>query len=158
MELNPASSALPPTRAPRHPADFDLSVGFRWSVAFHVALVFLVITKNLVFPGESIPYVPTLRVDIVGLPDILKKDLNKVPKMMDPSKLSDALKRAENEANSVKKTVVHKAEVERAMPEELGASRLDRPSELLGSGADFHRRSWPTRTVQFHETLRKRPV
>jgi TonB family protein len=60
--------------------------GVSVSIFAHLAVVALVLIKCLVFPGKTIPYVPTLRVDIVGLPDVLKKDLHPVTETKPESK------------------------------------------------------------------------
>jgi outer membrane biosynthesis protein TonB len=64
----------PPSR-PQTAEDALTRQGMKWSLIGHVGLLVFILFKSLVFPGNSIPYVPTLRVDIVGLPDVLKKDL-----------------------------------------------------------------------------------
>ena len=56
--------------------DDALKKGIKWSIVFHVALVFIVVVKPVFFPDA--PYIPSLRVDLVELPQILKKDLYKV--------------------------------------------------------------------------------
>lgn len=55
-----------------------LSRGLIGSFAAHLALLLFLFLKSLVFPSNPIPYIPSLRVDIVGLPEILKKDLSRV--------------------------------------------------------------------------------
>jgi len=52
----------------------ELSRGVRLSLIAHGAIAALILIKSLVFPSKTIPFIPTLRVDIVGLPDVLKKD------------------------------------------------------------------------------------
>lgn len=52
-----------------------------WSLCAHgIALVFILV-KSVFFPGEPIRIVPTLRVDMVGLPDVVKKDLPSLSKL-----------------------------------------------------------------------------
>lgn len=53
---------------------YSLSGGLRRSIALHTGLLLTTILSIIVFPGTPVRYIPTLRVDIVGLPDILKKD------------------------------------------------------------------------------------
>ena len=55
--------------------DFERLDGLRKSLAIHGLLLALVLLASLVFQGNPIPILPTLRVDVVGLPDALKKDL-----------------------------------------------------------------------------------
>lgn len=52
---------------------------FKFSAIAHLSLIAFIILKSLVFPGKAIPYTPALRVDLVALPDILKKDLKFIP-------------------------------------------------------------------------------
>jgi TonB family protein len=59
--------------------DRDLSFGMKVSLLLHVALLAAVILKSLVFPGEPEVWTPALRVDIVGLPEVLKQDLAQLP-------------------------------------------------------------------------------
>ena len=68
----------PPTHHPMHPSETDFRTGFKRSLIFHGALVVFVLLKTLVFPGNPKPYISTLRVDLVGLPDLLKKDMHNV--------------------------------------------------------------------------------
>lgn len=49
------------------------------SLIIHGIIFSLLFVKETFFPGEPIRYIPTLRVDLVGLPDILKKDLENIP-------------------------------------------------------------------------------
>lgn len=58
----------------------ELGRAFWWSIFVHGAIALFIVLKSLVFPSEPIMLAPSLRVDIVGLPDILKKDLAQVSK------------------------------------------------------------------------------
>ncbi len=60
--------------------DDNLSRAFRWSMFVHGAIAVFIILKSLVFPADPIFQAPSLRVDLVGLPDLLKKDLAQVSK------------------------------------------------------------------------------
>jgi outer membrane biosynthesis protein TonB len=55
-----------------------LRAGLRWSVLAHVVFIVFIWFKSLVFPSETKPFTPVLRVDIVDLPSVLKKDLDKL--------------------------------------------------------------------------------
>lgn len=90
---------LPPDRPPSLPSDRDYQAGLRWSLGLHVAALLAIAVKSLVFPGTVTPYVPTLRVDIVGLPDVLKKDLSNVPATKE---VSEILKKAAQDAEKIK--------------------------------------------------------
>ncbi|MGK5090068.1 cell envelope integrity protein TolA [Bdellovibrionota bacterium FG-2] len=81
-------SGLPPIR-PRQDADRDFKLGVKWSLGAHAAVLVFALVKSLIFPGIPLPFIPALRVDIVGLPDVLKKDVQALA----PSKeVADALK------------------------------------------------------------------
>ena len=54
--------------------DPNLSRNLKWSAIIHLAILTFVIVKSLIFPSQTERYSPALRVDIVALPDILKKD------------------------------------------------------------------------------------
>lgn len=49
--------------------------GLKRSLLGHFLLFLFVLAKTLVFPGNMSPYIPVLKVDLVELPDVLKKDL-----------------------------------------------------------------------------------
>ncbi len=70
----------PPLARPRRSDPFDLflSRAFRWSAGAHLAVLVGVVLTSLIFPSKPISYIPSLRVDLVGLPDVLKKDLGKL--------------------------------------------------------------------------------
>ena len=56
---------------------WTLNRGLRWSLICHLGLVVAIIVKSLIFPNDVKPFIPSLRVDLVGLPDSLKKDLER---------------------------------------------------------------------------------
>jgi TolA protein len=58
----------------------------------------LVVLKSLVFPSNPIPYVPSLRVDLVALPDVLKKDRQDLDQSPPPENLTESLREAEASA------------------------------------------------------------
>ena len=110
------TNALPPS-APVHnglarqgfsSSDDTLSKGLKWSFIAHGVFFFVIILKSLVFPSQAPPYIPSLRVDVVGLPDILKKDLAKVSKATEQSQL-DAKKAEERQAEKELKPKIVKA-------------------------------------------------
>lgn len=110
------SPELPPDRPPTLPSDRDYEHGLKLSLALHVALLVAVIIKTTVFPDKSIPYVPTLRVDIVGLPDVLKKDLKNQPATKE---ISQILKKAEQDAEKIKPKKLPPMKKEIAEPDEM---------------------------------------
>lgn len=67
--------ALPmPPRPRRTSEDRDLRLGLRVSLLAHATLAVFLLIRAAVAPPDSIPLPPTLRVDIVGLPDQLKSE------------------------------------------------------------------------------------
>ena len=57
-----------------------LSRGVTWSIVGHASFFLVLILKSIVLPSNPMIHNPVLRVDVVGLPDILKKDLNQISK------------------------------------------------------------------------------
>lgn len=116
------SGATPPrpSRRMRHPADKDLSWSFRWSVGLHAAIAIFLVLKSIVFPSDPAPYVSALRVDIVGLPDLLKNE-RPDPNKPSLSELESRLKETERQAEDLKLPTPTKADkaVEKADPAEM---------------------------------------
>jgi len=81
-----------------------LSAGLKWSIAGHFALFFAVMFKGLIFPDQIKPYTPTLKVDLVALPDVLKKDLVSPKQSQLNTEIASTLKKAEVDANRIKTT------------------------------------------------------
>lgn len=75
----------------RHPSEKDFTNGFFWSLIVHLALGITIVVQALIFPGQPRPYIPTLRVDLVGLPDLTKQELESAPA---PPKTSAETKQA----------------------------------------------------------------
>jgi colicin import membrane protein len=75
--------------------------GIKWSLICHFVLLLMVIVKSIVLPGKAVPYIPTLKVDLVGLPDVLKKDLNRVARSQFDQDISKVLKQAEQKAKRI---------------------------------------------------------
>ncbi len=55
--------------------DSKLSSGLKRSLLVHFVLMSLVLLKGLVIPKAPLPYIPTLKVDLVALPSQLTKDI-----------------------------------------------------------------------------------
>lgn len=53
----------------------QLKMALRASILGHGLLILFVLVKNIIIPEKTVTYIPTLQVDLVALPDILKKDL-----------------------------------------------------------------------------------
>jgi colicin import membrane protein len=119
MAANPAVPA-----APRSNYDRDISRGFKLSIFAHIALALVLLVKTVAFPGKSIIIPPTLRVDVVGLPDLLKQDLKKAPDARADEAIQKALKQAEEAAKKIEPPKPVKAPkapepVEKAEPDEM---------------------------------------
>jgi protein TonB len=82
--------------------DDSLGPGFRWSLIGHGAIALVILLKSLVFPSPPLLITPALRVDMVGLPDVLKKDLAKLSKAPPKEDLQQQLKEAAEQAKKVK--------------------------------------------------------
>jgi TolA protein len=91
MAKTAAVGALRRAATPRQDDHFGLKI----SILAHGVLVFFLLVKGVFFPGKPIPFTPALRVDMVGLPDVLKKDLHKLSKIPAPPEIEKALKEAE---------------------------------------------------------------
>ena len=81
--------------APKPQGEDAVGSNLKLSLFFHFVLLAFFVLKSVVFPGTPKPYQPSLRVDLVGLPDLLKKDLN-------PTVPSSALETAQPEEAGLK--------------------------------------------------------
>ncbi len=131
---------LPPRKRPPLPTDEDFGKGIRWSIFLHSAIVTLVLVKNLVFPTTPEPFIPTLRVDLVALPDQLKNERPQTGVAPVSDKLAEALKAAEEEVRKMKPTLkAAKKAPEPAPKEEMvlnpkeGGSAKARKKKLLSA-------------------------
>jgi TonB family protein len=108
---------------PIYPADLDYQRGLRWSILVHVFVVAVILIKSLVFPNTPKPYIASLRVDIVGLPDLLKNEKKMTPHGQSLEEIQKMLEKAENDANKIKKVPpppkVKEPPVEKAEPDEM---------------------------------------
>jgi TolA protein len=87
----------------------QLGRAITWSLVGHGAVALFIILKSLVFPGQPILIAPSLRVDLVGLPDLLKKDLANVSKTLPKSDLEEKLAEAARDAQKIKPAPVEEA-------------------------------------------------
>lgn len=92
----------------------QLGRAFTWSLVAHGGILFFILLKSLVFPGEPVLIAPALRVDVVGLPDMLKKDLSQVSKTL-PSDLQEKLVEAAKDAKKIQPV----AEPEAVKPDDM---------------------------------------
>lgn len=109
------NAATGPT-SDRSGTDRDESFGISVSLILHLLIATVIIVKSLIFPSKPIAYIPSLRVDLVGLPDILKKDLSQLSRSTPD--MAEALKKAEEAAKEIDPPKV-KNEVEPAAKDEL---------------------------------------
>lgn len=117
---------------PRRPSsalgdDSDsLTRNLKLSSTLHAVLLAILILKSLVFPGKPKTYQPALRVDLVGLPDLLKKDLSQIspatPAAPSPAEES---KKEEKEATPPKSKPIPAPVREQADPDEM----VERPTK-----------------------------
>lgn len=88
----------PPPKAPKGASERNLSSGLRRSLIVHAALFAIILIKSLVFPGTPTPYIPALRVDIVGLPDLTPSELARLPKTLPPTEAETAAEKLAEKA------------------------------------------------------------
>lgn len=113
-ELEPVSTLAPPRNPPLFQSDRDYHQGLKWSLGLHGGVLALILLKSFVFPGSPVRYLPTLRVDIVGMPDVLKKDLTSAKAAKE---LRDLIKNAEKKDQARKPKPLPKVEL--AKPDEM---------------------------------------
>ncbi len=94
----------------------DSKAGMSLSLALHVGIALFILLKTVVFPGTPIAYTPTLRVDIVDLPDALKQELRGAPKN---NEIAEVLKKAEADAKKMKPVAPNVPKEEKVDPDEL---------------------------------------
>lgn len=73
------------TGLPTVPSQPNLTWAIRWSVVLHSTLAVALLVGRFVVPTDRIVILPSLRVDLVGLPDVLKKDLSKMDLSQPPA-------------------------------------------------------------------------
>lgn len=74
--LVPAGELAPDSTA----EDYGLRLNLRRSAIAHGALLLVVVIRSIVLPGSPKTYQPALRVDLVGLPDLLRQEMQNVPR------------------------------------------------------------------------------
>jgi colicin import membrane protein len=82
----------------------------------------VILIKSLVFPNNPKPYIPTLRVDVVGLPELLRNEKKMIPQGKPLDQIQKMLEKAETDANKLKNIPAPKIKeppVEKAEPDEL---------------------------------------
>ncbi len=78
METSPSSS--PPSEFEYETyTEEKIGAGFQFSIALHLLFLSVFFARVFLFPAEPKPYTPVLRVDWVGLPDLLKSQMKNLP-------------------------------------------------------------------------------
>jgi len=121
---SPTNSTRPPQTPTPIERENELPRGLVYSLIAHAGLVILVMTKTLIFPGDPKPLIPTLRVDLVGLPDQLKGEKGSTPLPISPE-MTEALKQAENAAREIK------PKLPPAPPEQSALTEVPKKDEML---------------------------
>lgn len=112
-----AATAVPPQMTSENDA-------FSWftkiSAALHLIIGFIFVAAPLLFPHKPIQYVPSVRVDLVGLPDMTKAEQQNKPV---PAVSNAELKRLEKKLDAMKDAPklepVPEVEKEVAKPDEM---------------------------------------
>ncbi len=129
------ATALPPEWTPKHPSEQDFSIGLKWSFIAHLALMILILVKGVVFPEKPIPYFPSLRVDLVDLPDVLKKDLGKAPPPEALEKADVEVKKPKTEPTQARPRPVETTQRDemalRPKPQDINSSRQKKLKNAL---------------------------
>lgn len=100
---------------PQSPSNEFLWKNVRTSAIAHAILLVLSIIACLTFNKEPIRFIPSIRVDLVALPDIKKSDLNKYTPS-DMKELDEKLKKVEKSAKKTLETLKEKEEVKDFSP------------------------------------------
>jgi TonB family protein len=67
--------------------EITLKQALRGSLIAHGVILLFLLIKGWLFPGSQTRYLPSLRVDLVALPDVLKKDLESLKNLPTPADL-----------------------------------------------------------------------
>jgi TonB family protein len=76
----PPSLRFDPLSDPLDQREAGFDRGLRWSLLIHGVITLAILIQQLVFPSKVIMIPPSLRVDLVGLPELTKKDLALAPR------------------------------------------------------------------------------
>jgi colicin import membrane protein len=125
----------------RENRDEKLGKALKWSLALHVGIASFAFVKSVVFPSQPVMISPSLRVDMVGLPDILKKDLAQVSKTLPQEAEKE---KAPPPAEAAKPKA---AEVETAKPDEmvLNAKKAEKKKKEEAEKEAAAAKKWETR-------------
>jgi TonB family protein len=85
----------------QHYREDSLAKSIRASLLIHALLLFLALIRAYLLKDHSKPYVPSLRVDLVALPDLLKNEVKRAHHKELQKELSEILKNAEKKAQRI---------------------------------------------------------
>ncbi|MBI3557238.1 MAG: TonB C-terminal domain-containing protein [Deltaproteobacteria bacterium] len=109
--------------------------GFKTSASAHAVLALFAIAMGIALPHSPVKFLPSIRVDLVALPDVKKSDLGKVqPRVDDVSDLSKQL----HDAAQLTKTLTDKAKKIPSpppTPDEMIKVEKDKPKPKPDSAA-----------------------
>ncbi|MBI3542004.1 MAG: TonB C-terminal domain-containing protein [Deltaproteobacteria bacterium] len=98
--------------------------GFKLSAAAHAALTIAAVALSLAVPREPTKFLPSIRVDLVALPDVKKADLGKL------DDINEKLKEASQESKKLlEKSKAKKAEPVPTPPDEMALKDKTKPKE-----------------------------
>lgn len=115
-------------------SETSFSRGLKWSATIHLLFFTFVFLNQWLFPETLKNYVPTIRVDLVGLPDTLKKDLKLPSQTKLNSEIRKILKEAEQSAHRIK-TVQQE---EKAQKNEMVVQTKDQKRSAENSSDSLH--------------------
>jgi TonB family protein len=81
----------------------SLGKSLKLSLVIHLVLLFLALVQDFFFQGQPKTYIPSLRVDLVALPDLLKSETKKIHQRELQKELSQILAQAEKKAQKIQK-------------------------------------------------------
>ena len=99
-----------------------LGRGLQVSFLIHTLGLLLILTHSYLFRDSVKPYIPSLKVDIVALPDLLKSEIKKAHQRELQKELSQILAHAEKNAQKIQKEqnqIKSKKEPPPALPHEM---------------------------------------
>ena len=88
----------------QHKSERAFRKNLKASRLIHTLLLLLALLSDYFFKDQAKPYVPSLRVDLVALPDLLKNEVNRAHQKALQKELSQILKNAEQTAQQIQKT------------------------------------------------------
>ena len=117
-----ATALAPPSR------NESLRYGIRLSLGIHLLILIVILIKGLAFPGKPLRHIPALKVDLVALPDVLKKDLVRPSDSKMSRDIEKILKQATPTQSDVKQNQSEKRKVE--TNEDTGLKPSSRPRNV----------------------------